>query len=143
MRINDWCSDVCSSHLLLHVLAPLLSEALDIAAVEPRCSAAHLAGGDVAVDAVALHHPDEVLADLRALVLDEAGGEEQCVPLLLLGRGTQGRALLPPRREAGLGVRRQHALRSDAGDLLHRLAGPPARPRSETRRCGEDCVTTG
>src|SRR3546814_13323683 len=126
MRINDWCSDVCSSHLLLHVLAPLLSEALDIAAVEPRCAAAHLAGGDVAVDAVALHHPDEVLADLRALVLDEAGGEEQCAPLLLLSRGTQGRALLPPRRKADLGVRRQAPVAIGGGNLSHTPSGTPA-----------------
>src|SRR3546814_12357176 len=29
---------------------------------------------------------------LRALVLDEAGGEEQCAPLLLLGRGAHCRS---------------------------------------------------
>ena len=59
------------------VVLRVLAELVDVAGVEPRHAAAHLALGQLARDAVAFVDADERLADRRVLVLDEARGEER------------------------------------------------------------------
>ncbi len=76
----------------LDVLDRRLREVVEVAAVQPRRPTAADALGERALDAVALVDLDQVLADGRVLVLDQARGEDRDPPLPL-GEADAGRFL--------------------------------------------------
>ena len=115
-----------------HVGPGRLLETVHLARVQPGRPAAADAVGEGALHAVALVHLDQVLADRRLLVLDQAGGKDRSPARHRPGgRGRLdplgGLTLLEPGAESGPGVGRQHPFGLDPDRLVHHPAGQRAR----------------